>query len=107
VNVDQIIIENRDRKIRQAWEAVLRQPEGRLAIWSILENCHLFSQTHAGDAHDSYRAGMREIGLRILNDRVFPHDTRTFAGMQTEHAEMMAEIQHAAEQQAKREQADE
>ncbi|MBD9528243.1 hypothetical protein [Paracoccus sp. PAR01] len=91
MNVAAIIKENRDRKLRQAWDAVLRTPEGRLVIWSILEHCHLFSQTHAGDANDGFRAGMREVGLRVLNQQVFPHDVKTFAGMQVEHAEMTAE----------------
>lgn len=99
--------DRRALEVRQAWDDVLRTREGRLVAWSILEACYLFSQTHAGDAHDSFRAGMREVGLTMLNRHIFPHDVRTFAAMQTEHAALMDQIQHAAEQQAEREQADE
>lgn len=105
--VAEIIAARRALEARQAWAVMLGTREGRLVVWSVLELCHLFAQTHAGDAHDGFRAGMREVGLRILNERVFPHDARTFAAMQTEHAELMDRIQFAAEQQAERDQADE
>lgn len=105
--VAEIMTERRALEVRQAWDAVLRTREGRLVMWSILERCHLFAQTHLGTDLDGLRAGQREVGLMILNERIFPHDVRTFAAMQIEHAELMDRIQLAAEQQAEKEQADE
>lgn len=105
--VAEILMANRDRAISDAWSAMLRSTDGRLVMWSILERCHLFSQTHVGTALDGFRAGMRDIGLHILNDRIFPHDVRTFANMQVEHAEMMQRLQLAAEQEAEKETSDE
>ncbi|QRZ14728.1 hypothetical protein JWJ88_17335 [Paracoccus methylovorus] len=103
----EIMAERRALEVRQAWDTVLRTREGRLVIWSILERCYPFAQTHHGNEMDGWRAGQREVGLMILNERIFPHDVGTFAAMQTEHAELMDRIQLAAEQQAEREQADE
>lgn len=95
------------KDVREAWGTVLSTREGRLVIWSILEECHLFAQTHHGHPLDGLRAGMRDVGLRILNDRVFPHDVRTFATMQIEHAELMQRIEREAELEAERTQDDE
>lgn len=94
------------KDVREAWHSVLSTQAGRLAVWSILEECHLFAQTHHGHPLDGLRAGMREIGLRILNDRVFPHDVRTFATMQIEHAELMQRIEREAERATKEDQDD-
>lgn len=104
--IDEIIAERRAMEVRQAWDEVLRTTAGRLVLWSILERCHLFAQTHHGNDLDGWRAGQREVGLMILNERIFPHDVRTFAAMQTEHAELMDRIHLAAEQQAEKEQTD-
>lgn len=96
----------REKDVREAWHSVLSTREGRLVVWSILEECHLFQQTHHGHPLDGLRAGMREVGLRILNERVFPHDTRTFATMQIEHAELMQRIEREAALEAEKEQDD-
>lgn len=98
--VSELIHENRSRTIAAAWDSVLDTAEGRLVVWSILEECLLFQQTHHGNDLDGWRAGMREIGLRILQGRVFAHDVRTFGGMQTEHALLMERIKSQAEMEA-------
>lgn len=96
----------REKDVREAWASVLATPAGRLVVWSILEDCLLFQQTHHGHPLDGLRAGQREVGLRILNNRVFPHDTRTFATMQIEHAELMQRIEREAQLEAEKEQDD-
>lgn len=98
--VSELIHESRSRSIIAAWDAVLDTAEGRLVVWSILEDCLLFQQTHHGNDLDGLRAGMREVGLRILQGRIFPHDARTFSGMQVEHALLMERIQSQAELEA-------
>ena len=97
---------SRHRAIADAWASVLNTESGRLVVWSILEDCHLFAQTHLGNELDGLRAGMREVGLRILNNRVFPHDVRTFADMQVEHANLMDRLQKEAAMEAQEEQND-
>lgn len=94
--MDEIAARMKAKDVREAWGSVLSTRAGRLVVWSILEDCHLFQQTYYGHPLDGLRAGMREVGLRILNDRVFPHDTRTFADMQVEHAELMERIEAEA-----------
>jgi hypothetical protein len=105
--ISEIIAERRALEVRQAWGTVLGTREGRLVMWSILERCHVFARTYYGNDLDGFREGQREVGLMILNERIFPHDVRTFAAMQIEHAELMDRIQLAAEQQAEKETSDE
>ncbi|SET75227.1 hypothetical protein [Paracoccus homiensis] len=100
MSIREDIIEQRAMQVRQAWDAILRQPEGRLAVWSILEGCHLFGQTHFGNDLDGFRAGQRDIGLGILRDRVFPHGSKTFTDMQIEHADLIDRLEAAAERDA-------
>lgn len=95
--VAELIAANRQRSIDAAWDKVLGTPEGRLAVWSILEDCGVFQITTTGSPTDQWRAGFRDAGLSLLNNRVFPHDVRTFADMQVEHAELMQRIQLQAE----------
>lgn len=92
-----LIAQNRENSIAGAWERVLDTSDGRLVIWSILDGCWLFSQTHLGNEMDGLRAGMREVGLKLLRERIFPHNVRTFSDMQMEHADLMERIERAVE----------
>lgn len=99
--VAELIAKNRSASIDAAWAKVLGTPEGRLAVWSVLERCGIFQVTTTGTAMDSWRAGFRDAGLTLLTERVFPHDVRTFADMQLEHAQLMQRIQLQAELEAR------
>lgn len=97
----------RARAIDAAWGKILSDEAGRLVVWSILDRCMLFQQTHHGNDLDGLRAGMREVGLQILQGHVFPHDPRTFASMQVEHAELMDRIQQQVDLETEKENDDE
>lgn len=98
MSIEETIARNRADEIAQAWAETLDTESGRLAVWSILERCHLFASTFTGDPLTGAHAeGERSIGLMILRDRVFPHDPRTFADMQAEHAALMDRLRTAAE----------
>lgn len=100
--VSEMIERQREATISGAWRDVLDTDAGRLVVWSILERCGIFQITTSGSPLDGWRAGFRDAGLAILAERVFPHDTRTFAAMQLEHAEMMQRIQLHAEREAEK-----
>lgn len=106
-DIAELIQRNREASIAEAWKRVLDTPEGRLAVWSILERCGVFQITTTGSATDQWRAGFRDAGLVLLNERVFPHDVRTFASMQVEHAELMQRIQLQAQLELKEGETDE
>lgn len=105
--VADLIAHNREQNIAEAWRRVLDTPEGRLAVWSILERCGVFQITTTGSTTDQWRAGFRDAGLVLLNERVFPHDVRTFASMQVEHAELVQRIQREAQLEVKEGEPDE
>ncbi|MTH65068.1 hypothetical protein [Paracoccus shanxieyensis] len=107
MSIAELIATTRERNITEAWNRVLDSADGRLVVWSILERCSLFRQTHWGNDLDGFRAGQRDIGLIVLNERVFPHDVQTFPNMQMEHAALMERIERAAEQEAEKENPDE
>lgn len=60
------------RDIDIVWGELLRAPAGRLILWSILEKCHLFETTYTGNAASNFLEGERSVGLKILQERVFP-----------------------------------
>ena len=91
--IAELIAKNRENSVNAAWQAVLDTPEGRLVMWSILERCGVFQITTSGSSLDQWRAGFRDLGLTVLNERIFPHGVRTFATMQVEHAELMQRIE--------------
>lgn len=103
----EMIAMRRAAAVEAAWARVLSEEAGRLVVWSILDRCLLFQQTHYGNDLDGLRAGMREVGLQILQGHVLPHDPRTFASMQVEHTELMDRIQQQVDLETEKDNEDE
>ncbi|OJH45183.1 hypothetical protein [Paracoccus sp. SM22M-07] len=76
-----------EQHMRDAWGTVLGSEEGRAVIWSILQATFLFDQTHVGDALDGFRAGMREVGLQVVRNRIQPAGFDVLGTLQREAAE--------------------
>lgn len=77
----------RQMEVKNAWDAVLADAQGRLVVWDILEQCGVYRSTFTGNAHGTFLEGQRQIGLWMLADRIAAHSPRTFPQMQLEAAE--------------------
>lgn len=77
-----------DRQVANAFASILSSPEGRLAIWWLLDQCHVFSSTYTGNSAAAFLEGERNVGLKILKGHIFPNGHQVF-GHITEEAEAL------------------
>ena len=84
-----------ERDLRAAWGHMLNTPAGRLVVWSILEKCHIFHSTYTGNADTNFREGERSVGLKILNDHIFPLGTEYLGDMMSQNAARIEQIEMA------------
>lgn len=87
-------------QVRAAWGKILNDPMGRVAVWSILEKCHIFQTTYTGNADTNFLEGERSVGLKVLEEHIFPLGTEYLMQMMDENAARIAEIEMAIEQEA-------
>lgn len=69
---EQRVQERIDAELRAAWGFMLNDPRGQRVVWSILEKCHVFHSTYTGNAETYFREGERSVGLKMLQDHIFP-----------------------------------
>lgn len=68
VQANKLNAEDRVRRIKHGYQAMLKDPNIRLALWSILEKANIFRTTFTGDAPNSFfNEGMRVVGLDLFN----------------------------------------
>lgn len=89
--------EQLDTEISLAWASLLNTEAGRLVIWSILDVTHQFSSSYTGDQMTNFLEGERNVGLKILNDFVFPHGIQPYTDLLLEADERSARIERAIE----------
>lgn len=53
-------------RLDEATRFVLSSEPGRLFVWWVLEQCHLFGISMTGNSHTFYSEGERNIGLKIV-----------------------------------------
>lgn len=47
----------------------MKTPDGREWMWDLLASCGVFSQSYAGDTHDTaFNEGRRSVGLAVFAD---------------------------------------
>lgn len=92
--------EHHEAQVRAAWGKILNDPLGRIAVWSILEKCHIFQTTYTGNADTNFLEGERSVGLKMLQEHIFPLGAEYLAQMMEENAARIAEIEMAIEQEA-------
>lgn len=49
---------------------LMNRREGRRFVWRLLQGCHLYDEHSAGSGGAGFRAGERNVGLRLLADIV-------------------------------------
>ena len=82
-----------------AWENLLKNPEGRAVIWSILDLCPMNQSTFTGNASAAFLEGKRDVGLRILNDRILPQGMGVYTSMLLEAEARASEAEVRAERE--------
>lgn len=61
----------REKEIRDMLYAVMQQPQGRMWLWDLLDQCGLFRISHTGHAlNTAFNEGQRNVGLKIQVDMV-------------------------------------
>lgn len=97
-DVDDPVAEQLQRDLRAAWGKLLNDEAGRLVVWSILEKCHLYHTTYTGNADTNFREGERSVGLKILQEHIFPLGPEYLLKMQIEFQERVERIGIALDQ---------
>ena len=92
-----------DGELQRAWAALLAHPGGKLIIWDILEMCGIYRSTYTGNAQSNFLEGERNIGLRIMNERILPNGVQAYcdilleADARNERLRIAAQIDDAAD----------
>lgn len=87
-----------DDETQSAWVKLLNDPAGRLVIWSLLDMTHVFQSSLSLDlAQMAALEGERNIGLRILNERILPANPKALGDLMAENATREQEIERAIE----------
>ena len=90
-----------DQNMQNAWAVFLASENGRMVLWSVLEQCHIFQTTYTGNQLQAFMEGERNIGLKILAERVFPQGMEIFAQMLLESEKRDKAIQAAIDETLK------
>lgn len=96
---DEIIQSMIDAEMVNAWSAVLATDDGRKVIWSILSMCHLYHLSYSGNSLSNLMEGERNIGLRILNERIFPNGVKIYAEMLLDDEKWRKDLENAIEEE--------
>ena len=77
----QAVEDSISNELALAWESLLLLPAGRMVIWSIMDQCHFFSDTFTGNSQGAYMEGERNVALKIFEERIRPLGMKVFADM--------------------------
>ncbi len=83
------LIEARQARLKERGEndlrAVLRLPEGRRLMWSILTAGRIFQPSYTGDRGTDYNEGKRAVGLEVMA-KIMSVQPAAFLQMSQEHS---------------------
>lgn len=83
------LIEQRNRRLQERGEndlrAILKLPEGRRLVWSMLEEGRVFQSSFTGNSETFFNEGKRAVGLVLLG-RILAVKPEAFQQMTLEHA---------------------
>lgn len=96
---DERVQDQLERDVRAAWGSILNSEAGRLVVWSILSRCHIYHTTYTGNADTNFREGERSIGLKILQQHVFPLGAEYLPQMMNEFSDRAERIGIALDQE--------
>jgi len=65
-------------------ESVLSTPAGRRVVWGWMSFCRVFEDTYETSARIHYNEGMRNVGLRLMQDCQLPQRGTLFFNMMKE-----------------------
>lgn len=81
------------------WANILARPEGRRVVWSVMEFCGLMREPYTGNAETNYLLGRQSVARWMLAEKIMPNGAHLFGEMMAEHADMMAAIEAALDEQ--------
>jgi len=90
---ERVIRDMLEAQIDEAWDWMLRDPRGKLVLWSMLDKCGLFSFPHYGNSMDALMRGRQQVAAETLADYVFPRGMKVYTDMllEAEHRQKLLE----------------
>ena len=96
--------EKHERELANAWAWLIKQPAGRLVIWSLLDRCHILGSSFTANSAQAFLEGERNIGLVILKEYLLPFDAGVLGDLMREAQDRYDHLTAVAEAEIKREQ---
>lgn len=85
----------RSQVLSDGMKTVLASESGRMVLWWLLEQAHVFGSCFTGSSTTFFNEGARELGLKLFN-LILTADDNAFITMQRE-AQKRAAIERARE----------
>lgn len=76
----------------RAWANVLGTKSGRRVVMDVMGICNVMGLSYTGNADTNFNEGARNVGLRILAERIAKDSLHTWPEMQVEHGEWMESL---------------